>query len=359
MVQNRNSSLDLIRAVAVTSVLFVHFFLNCGFYDTPCTGRGMAVGMFLRTQLMVCVPLFLLLTGYLQKRKQWTSGYYKNVLNVLIPYCLASLACSIFRAAYLQGSWSPIEWLKGLLSFSAAPYAWYIEMYIGLFLLIPFLNMIWHALPGKKAKRALLLSAVLLGIAPSVNAVSLHFGWQLLPQFWEQLYPIAYYFVGCYLQEVDFRPHWKWFLALNVGSVACGGLLHLYKAYGETVDFFALTYWNGIFPFLCAISLFVVLQRWTPRHMPRLFQKGIVQISKLSLPIFLISWIPERFVYGVLCANIPDFSHRLPWLLVAAPAVLLLSLPLAKAVEWLQGKILIGCDRVSHRLQSGSKKAKV
>ena len=46
---------------------------------------------------MICVPLFLLLTGYLMKNKELSIKYYKGIGNTLFVYVLASIACVLFK----------------------------------------------------------------------------------------------------------------------------------------------------------------------------------------------------------------------------------------------------------------------
>ena len=65
----RNIGLDLTRILAFLSVIGVHFFLNTDFYKIPLRGKRMLALATLRTSFMVCVPLFLLLTGYLVSGK--------------------------------------------------------------------------------------------------------------------------------------------------------------------------------------------------------------------------------------------------------------------------------------------------
>ena len=89
--ERRNSSLDILRIVAAFTVLSVHFFLHNGFYSEPVQGMGpiegivnflttgdeaamhgpwMFLAVMLRTFFGVCVPLFMITTGYLMKNKK-------------------------------------------------------------------------------------------------------------------------------------------------------------------------------------------------------------------------------------------------------------------------------------------------
>ena len=86
----RNIGLDLTRILAFLSVVSVHFFLNTDFYKIPIKGKRMLVLATLRTSFMVCVPLFLLLTGYLVSYKKISleaeslKKYYKKIIQVLL-----------------------------------------------------------------------------------------------------------------------------------------------------------------------------------------------------------------------------------------------------------------------------------
>ena len=334
----RDSNLDLIRMAAMTSVIAVHFFLNSGFYDVP--SQGLAADTILRTQLMVCVPLFLLLTGYLNGKKTWSGGYYRGLGKLLLTYALTCVFCCVYRAAAMGGSWSPVQWLRGMLDFTAAPYSWYIEMYVGLFLLIPFLNAAWDALPGDRARLALVWTAILLSIAPSLNVLSAQFGWKLFPAQWSAIYPLAYYFTARWLRDHPTRLRWWQLLGVDIAAAVIGGLLHLRIARGEPIAYLELNYWCGAVPFVCAVSLFALLRKWDTNRLPRRVQWWFYRLGRLSLPVFLLSWIPDQLVYGFLRRPAPEAYLGLRWMLPAVLAVLALSVVLAEVLTLLQEAIL-------------------
>lgn len=98
--KQRNINLDIIRCIAVIFVLSVHFYLNLGFYDIPCIGKRMWILCILRTGFITCVPLFLMLTGYLMNKKELSLVYYKGIQKTYCIYVLISIACLIFRTVY-------------------------------------------------------------------------------------------------------------------------------------------------------------------------------------------------------------------------------------------------------------------
>lgn len=223
--KERDPNADLIRCVAVYSVLSVHFLLNTGFYSVPTVGLDMLLLCMYRSLFMICVPLFMILTGYLMQHKTLSHGYYRGLLKTLEIYVLASIACLLFKKFVLGYRVTLKTAILDILDFDAANYAWYIEMYIGLFLMIPFLNLAWHGLKNQKEKRILVFTMISLTLLPKLlNIFDFRTaGWwaspslsttydPLVPGFFTVMYPITYYFIGAYLREYG----WKLNRLLNV-----------------------------------------------------------------------------------------------------------------------------------------------
>lgn len=154
--------IDLLRAIAIFFVLSVHFFLNNNFYNTNISGIGMFISLFMRWIFYIGVPIFILLTGYLKKDKELNKKYYKGIIHVLTSYLFISIVCIIFRIFYLNESMSKLKMLVSIFDFTADGYAWYIEMYLGLFLLIPFLNILYNNIKTKKNKQYLIITLLII-----------------------------------------------------------------------------------------------------------------------------------------------------------------------------------------------------
>lgn len=166
--KERNLNADLIRCVAVFSVVSVHFLKNNGFYSTPVDGGDMLFMCMYRSLFMVCVPMFMMLTGFLMWKKQLSRQYYKGILKTLEIYVLVSIADLVFKAAVLGEEVTLWSAIRGILAFEAANYSWYIEMYIGLFLIIPFLNLAYHGLKSRNQKKILLATMLFLTMVPKM-----------------------------------------------------------------------------------------------------------------------------------------------------------------------------------------------
>ncbi len=96
-IKKRNVALDVIRITALYCVISVHFFLNNGFYTQPVVGTRMYIMTILRTMFIVCVPLFIMLTGYLMNKKELSIRYYFGITKTIGIYLLAGLACLSYQ----------------------------------------------------------------------------------------------------------------------------------------------------------------------------------------------------------------------------------------------------------------------
>lgn len=387
----RNSSMDLIRVVAVFSVLSVHFFLHNGFYHEPVEGMSPIAGLFeyftthnaaalhgpimfvmvtMRTLFSVCVPLFLLLTGYLMSRKQLSKGYYKGIRKTLIIYVIASVLCMIYKSIHqtpealaafgnfdIPGMISAIketqqyrfqDFLLSIFDFSGANYSWYVEMYIGLFLIAPFLNLAYHKLGTQRRKQVLLATCIFMTALPTIFNV---FNFQsanwwltptiddhlqkLLPAFWLSMYPITFYFTGCYIREYGIKLRTRSMIAVLAVSLLLFSAFNWFRSYGSGFNQEMYVYWYGIEPYVLATLVFTLLSRVKANNWHPTVRFALWKVSDLALGIYLMSYIYDEMIYEVLVANVPVMVDRLPYYFITVP----LSFVCAAVTSWLMNKL--------------------
>ena len=308
--RSRNPGLDVIRCVALVCVVAVHFFLHTGFYDLTVSGLPMLAMVMMRNSFMVCVPLFLMLTGWLVRSRDTSGRYYIKLVRVLFVYVAASFFCAGYKIFFQDEGLNLTGIVERIFSFRAAPYSWYIEMYIGLFLLTPFLNVLYDGLETQKRKRALILTFLLLTAGPSVfNAYPLsesrwwlmprqYSGYMLLvPDWWTQLYPVTYFFLGRYLREYPLR--WKpgrQFL-LTVLVFVLGGAYNCYRSWGGTFVKGPWQDYGSLLIIAQTVTLFSFLASLRYEKLPDRMAGVLSRISELSLGAYLCSWVFDQMVY--------------------------------------------------------------
>ncbi len=337
-VRERDMNADLIRCVAVFSVLSVHFLLNSGFYSEPTNRPDIFCLCVYRSFFMTCVPMFMILTGYLMLNKTLSRKYYKGLWKTIEIYLLASVACLLFKkfALNYEVTWKTA--ILDILDFDAANYAWYIEMYIGLFLMIPFLNLAWHGLKNQREKQVLVLTMAALTLLPKLlNIFNFRMpGWwespslsttydPIVPGFFTGMYPITYYFIGAYLREYGLKLK-KWLnIVLLFVVIVVFGWYNYYRSDGGKFVWGNNSTWGGE-NLITAVLWFTLLLHLDVKRWPKIVKEILTYISGISLGLYLISWIFDRIVYdGILKAYVPVVAERWKFWPLVVPSVFLMS----------------------------------
>lgn len=344
----RSVNLDLIRCVAAFSVVGVHSFRGVPFYGVTFAGTSMWFMTVVRTGFMVCVPLFAMLSGYLCIHKTLSKGYYKKLIPLLLTYLLACVPALILHFAWVQAI-TPKEAVFSILNTAggAIGYSWYIEMYIGLYLLIPFLNAAYHGLKTKREKQVLVIVMFILTTLPSMlnshdwSSFGAFFrpGWPettqpVFPGWWDDMWPLTYYFLGAYIREYDIPLPKKWNAALLLGWLLCVGSFLFYRSHGGTSLYEPSGKWGSFDKFIHSVLLFLLLVHLDLSKVPGWICRILSRISKLSLGIYLCSYTTDMYVYEVLAeyASTPENMRLL------APIGMLASFTLAavasQMIQW-------------------------
>lgn len=338
----RDPRFDLIRCFALLSVISAHFFLNSYFYLEPITGKKLYLFTLIRTATLVCVPMFMVLSGCLLRNKTCSRKYYASLTKTLVIYVLASLACGAFRKYYLLETLALKEILLGLLSFQTDPYGWYIEFYIGLFLLVPFLNILYKSLPGKREKQLLLLSCLCLTALPGImNTFPLETsGWwqnpaaatsytKLIPAWWTNLYPVTYYFLGCYLME--YRPKMKTLpnLLLILFTVLIHGSYCYWRTYGAAFVDGAWTAYESLPVVILTALIYTLFLNLDLSHLPPSAGGILKTTSECCLGGYLVSYIFDQLFYQWLRERVGYMPDRLKYFFIIIPLIFLCSIALS------------------------------
>jgi surface polysaccharide O-acyltransferase-like enzyme len=327
--KERSSGIDLVKSLAVFFVVCVHFSLNTRYYETPVAGSNMLLQTVLRWLFVSCVPLFLLATGYLSGSKTALRGYYPKILRVLVPYLVISILCLIVNSFRYPGQIS----LKGavfeIFSFKADPYAWYVNMYLGLFLLAPFLSRMLEAL-DKKAYHVLFAVLVVIVLLPATfNPIFSYredFAFFYFPDFWASLYPLFYFAAGAYIRR--FRPAVKprrCLLAVAVLIALQTAVLILARPY--LVNNWLLTAYGSVFIAAESVALFLLLYRIDIKS--AVVRRILSLVSSVTLEIYLFSYLADSTLYPLfyrLSGEVTQQAFFLKFFALIVPLVFLSSL---------------------------------
>ncbi len=315
----RICGLDLIRLCAIFFVIAGHFFIcNTQYLSVTFKGTSMFIQAIMMSIFYVSVPLFIMLTGYLNINKVATKKYYIGMLRVLVAYLIFSIITILFRIYYLGEEFSVIQWTGKILRYSAIPYAWYIEMWIGLALLAPFLNYLWKAIPTIQQK--LLLVATLF-VLTSIPDFCNRYGYHIVPGYFAKgCYPLMFYFVGTFIRE--YQPTIKnwlgWIVILSMAAVNPIFNIIAPNRGGDITQIAGGP--GGVFFTWIAVAIFLMLYR-KDIVIPAV-KKWITHCSMVSLEMYLCCYMFDQLYYPWFKEHFYESQAQfLPWFLVIVPLV--------------------------------------
>lgn len=203
----RNSGLDIIRTGAICAIMLIHMIGHTGVMTIDVRSVSWTCYVFLRYAVRVGVPLFLLLTGYLQSSRQFNKKHYVSIIPVLISYFVISLINVTVEKFIIGNELDIYNTFVGIFDFEYG-YAWYVEMYIGLFLIIPFLNIMYKFMDKKQKLWLIGILSFMTFIPATLEFLTVNgIGFEILPDFFKNLYPVSFYFIGAYIAEYKPRPN--------------------------------------------------------------------------------------------------------------------------------------------------------
>ena len=290
----RNLNVDIIKAVSLLLVIGVHFFLYTGYYSINYSITN-SIFIVLRNICMACVPLFIIVTGYLNKNKIWNKKYYLNIGRVYLLYSLAMFILTLVDNKYVINTTLFKTTLINILNYKY--YGWYITMYVGLMLLAPIINIAFKNMDESTRKYAVI--NIILAISIPVTLADLFSNVRysifsyILPNWWYYTWPLMYYIIGAafsYNKNTlkDFFSNSKilfWItliintLSYNFFNIHIESVLH--------VNIFIVIITTCIFSWLLSLDI----------NIPEKIKPGIIFISNNTLLVYLLSYIVDNIIY--------------------------------------------------------------
>jgi len=316
--KKRFAGVDIVKILAGFLVVTVHFFLWSGFYGEPIDDKSDIAPIALRWFSYTCVPLFMIVSGYLMKNKTLSKKYYLGILRVVIIYIIVSIICSIFDHYHFMKEFTVWTYIKGMFEYTNASYSWYVAYYICMFMLMPFVNLAFNNLKSKKHK----LIMVFTVFAVSSLSYSFFIGTEqnnqikIFPQYFSNCYPFAYYLAGCFIREYPPKRCLRNKLIFAAGLAASLSWL-TYSTYVQSLDNVDYNYsflsWHyndyGTWP-VCLTALFIFLLIFDITVKNKHIAAFLKIFGESTFASYLISYVFDRIYYESFGAQYPTFAER-------------------------------------------------
>ena len=303
----RQPGLDLVRCVGLLFVVSVHQFLYNGFYSQTQTGVLMWAANSCLWLFYCCNGIFMMLTGYLKCEKKFGKDYYKSLIPVLIGYFLCCSIIFPLQHLLLTEKLSFVQWMDKLFGFGN--YAWYLEMYIGLLLISPGINLMLENIRSKKGVYLVVGVLLFLTALPTITPVN------LIPDYWKSLYPITYYVLGAVIRRL--QPSVKPWQGLGLAVIVAMwlGLLTLITA-DKTFSTGYTQGYGGFWTTMITVFVFLGLYRVQPGERT---SKALAWLSGGCFEGFMLSLIPDLWAYKLVRQWHTPAKYLLVYLCITIP----------------------------------------
>lgn len=325
--QKRESGIDILRCLAFFLVVLFHFFLYNGYYYVEQRGFFMFAAGAARSLSLACNALFMMLTGYLKSDKELKPAYFRSLIPVLTGYVMAS-AISIPIRHFLLGDVQTLGvWVNRLLSFSGVYYGWYIEMYVGLLLISPVINIAVRHTPEKTLP---FLCFLLLLATSVIHRLPLHIG----ADYWKAAYPLTYYILGAAIKKTQPEIKKRYLLPMILLLPLLFGGITVLSTDGKFAD--AVSWEFGDFPVvMLSLCLFLCFYRLSPgKRTASVFQ----WFAGGCFEAYMLSHLLDAWVYQTIPAIRTPRTYWLMFLCLMLP-VFFASLLAGKALHAVVAKV--------------------
>ena len=313
--QNENKTVrlcgpDLVRSLACLFVVGAHFYLNMGYYNEPMEGEKMFVMTAFRWLFVTAVPLFFMLTGYFKKNKKADSAHYRALVPLVISYVVVSVA-KMFLYNRLYGKIYGVK--EMFVNLGNYQIAWYMGLYLCVFLLIPFLNKGWYALTEKEQNILIGTLGFLCTIYPVFNYIA--------PSYFIGVYPVLFYFLGIAVRDRKWRPNRLLLVLILIATVVAEAFISMKFTSTGVFDWNLISTADGtygtLFISICTVCIFLLLYDVDIRS--KIICRLLASISRVSFEIYLFAGAFDAIIYGYAKRYLSGATEAFWWFCLTVP----------------------------------------
>ncbi len=310
--KKREAGLDLLRCMALLMVVTFHSFLYNGFYTEPQSGAAMLLANTVRWMSTGCIGIFLMLTGYLKSEEPLSRGYFGSLPPVLLGYYLSAAISIPIRHFILEDTQDVSVWISRFFGFSGVYYGWYVDMFVGLTLLSPIINLALGRFSERRQLYWLAGTMLVLTALPGIIPVP------IFPDYWRAMYPLTYYVLGAVVRRLQPRlSTWTAIGAAAAVSLILGTatLLSTNKTIGDAYTWEFPDLWIVIVSVLIFLGFYhLSIRGKTLRRVLHWCADGcyggylLSHLLEANLYGLLPAWKePSQYWKSFLCITIPIF----------------------------------------------------
>lgn len=164
MVVKRKNNIELLRILSMYMILILHLLRFSGFLDIATTNTVKSfIIWFLESLCFVAVNCYVIISGYFLVDSKFK---FKKLINIWLEVMFYSVIIYLILLFTGNISFGLQSFLKSIFPVSLGNY-WFVTVYIALYLLSPFINILINNLNQKQYRGLILIIFLLFSVLPT------------------------------------------------------------------------------------------------------------------------------------------------------------------------------------------------
>ncbi len=290
--KNRESNIELLRILAAMAVVIMHYNGRGslgGFANVAGGSFNEIILTFFEAVTICAVNLFVIISGYFMRSSQKRD--LLKPLELFCRYLIFELAAFIIGAAFK----SEYRSFDGFLSFFTG-YYWFVFIYIALYIISPYLNLVFDTITPKGRKTMLLLSLATFSVYPFIIDILAYrtgrtfagtstIGLEGAQSGYTIVTFVLMYLLGCYLRDMDREyktGNLICFLAADIAAIGTWMYVDKLLTGSFIMDSASINYENPMVIFE-AVLVFLIFRNIKMKNV-----KAINELAGASFSVYLL-----------------------------------------------------------------------
>lgn len=278
----RDTNFELLRIIAMLMIVALHF--NCHgkvmYYVEPFSKKYYYT-FFIEYACLIAVNLYVMISGYYMIKSKFK---IKKIIKLEMQVLFYSLLIYLLLVVFGQVKFSKTELINSLLPTITNRY-WFVTAYIGLYLLIPFINKIANSLTKKEYITLLVILTFTLSIVKTIYPANYIMNGSVIVWF-IYLYLLAGYIRIYFDKKVNKYKLLFLYLATIIIQIVIRNIS--LKSQITTIKDYAETSYNNswFYTLIETLAIFLIFKNIKIKN--EKINKAITKIAPLTLGVYLI-----------------------------------------------------------------------
>lgn len=283
--KERKVGLDLLRIIAMLMIVTLHVLGKGRFIVEGNNANCYQLAVLFEIICIVAVNCYVLITGYFQIDSKFR---LKKVVSIWVKVLLYSISIYIIIMLFGIRQFSAADLIKSFFPVITNVY-WFVNCYLLLYIISPFLNKLIKSLEKKEFQKLLVILFVVFCILPSILPSSFNFdttgGYGII-------WLIVLYFVGAYIRlyvknSYKNKINLYAFLGISIFNYISFLLIKYMCNIIQITDMSTMLYhYNFVTVFLASVFLFMYFKNLEVKEGK--FKNLVIKIAPLTFAVYII-----------------------------------------------------------------------